>query len=179
MKKLLLLLFVCLTAAIAVRAQVQTCHIDGPANVRQQPNTSSAVMGRIKNRMVATVSHVSGNMWRIHNVYNPNGGSAYTGNVIGYYTHSQNLIFDINNAPRYSAPQVETYTCYIDGPANVRKQPNTKSAVMGSIRNRMKATVSHVQGDMWRIHNVYSTDGKKAYSGNVIGYYTHRQNLIF
>lgn len=179
MKKLLFLLFVCLATAFSVQAQKQTCHIDGPANVRQQPNTSSAIMGKIKNHMVATVSHVSGNMWRIHSVYNPNGGSAYTGNVIGYYTHSQNLIFDIDNSPRYSAPKVETYTCYIDGPANVRQQPNTKSPVMGSIRNHMRATVSHVRGDMWRIHNVYSTDGKKAYTGSVIGYYTHRQNLIF
>lgn len=179
MKKLLFLLFACL--ALTAQAQVITCHIDGPANVRQQPNTSSRIMGSIKNQMVATVSHVSGNMWRIHSVHNPAAGyvPAYTGKVVGYYTHRQNLIFDIDDSPRYSAPQVQTYTCYIDGPANVRQQPNTRSAVMGSIRNRMKATVSYVQGDMWRIHNVYSTDGRKAYSGSVIGYYTHRQNLIF
>lgn len=94
MKKLLSLLIACLTA-IAIQAQIISCHIDGPANVRQQPNTKSPVMGSIKNRMVAKVSHISGNMWKIHEVYNPQGGQAYTGKVIGYYTHKQNLIFDM------------------------------------------------------------------------------------
>lgn len=91
-------------AVMAVQAQTVTCHIDGPANVRQQPNTKSAVMGSIKNGMVATVSQVNGNMWKIHEVHNPRGGSAYTGRVVGYYTHRQNLIFDMggNDGGAYS-----------------------------------------------------------------------------
>lgn len=72
----------------------------------------------------------------------------------------------------------DAFTCIIDGPANVRQQPNTKSAVMGSIRNGMMATVSHVSGNMYKIHEVVSTDGRRAYTGKVIGYYTHRQNLV-
>lgn len=95
--KLLSLLLTCLMT-ITLQAQTIKCHIDGPANVRQQPNTKSAVMGSIKNGMVATVSHESGNMWKIRQVSNPHGGSAYTGKVIGYYTHKQNLIFDMGNS---------------------------------------------------------------------------------
>lgn len=72
----------------------------------------------------------------------------------------------------------DAFTCIIDGPANVRELPNTKSAVMGSIRNGMMATVSHVSGNMYQIHQVVSTDGRKEYSGKVIGYYTHRQNIV-
>lgn len=99
MKRLLSLLFACL-ATVAIQAQIMKCHIDGPANVRQHPNTKSAVMGSIKNGMVATVSHVQGNMWKIHSVQSPRGGSAYTGHVVGYYTHRQNLIFDIKDNSR-------------------------------------------------------------------------------
>ena len=88
MKKILSLLLA-LFIAITLQAQTVTCHIDGPANVRQQANTKSAVMGSIKNGMVATVSHASGNMWKIHEVHNPRGGSAYTGKVVGYYTHGK------------------------------------------------------------------------------------------
>lgn len=70
-------------------------------------------------------------------------------------------------------------TCRIDGPANVRQSPSGSSKVMGSIRNGCIAEVSHAAGDWWYIHNVYSKDNRSAYSGYAIGYYTHRQNLIF
>ena len=83
---------------VVLQAGQRKCHIDGPANVRQQPDTKSAVMGSIKNGMVAIVSHTSGNIWKIHAVYNPNGGQAYTGNIVGYYTHKQNLIFDMDGS---------------------------------------------------------------------------------
>lgn len=97
MRKFLIILFSFWVAVLTMQAQTVTCHIDGPANVRQQADTKSAVMGSIKNGMVATVSHASGNMWKIHEVHNPRGGSAYTGKVVGYYTHKQNLVFDMDD----------------------------------------------------------------------------------
>lgn len=102
MRRIVLFLIACV-AAIAMQAQIIKCHIDGPANVRQQANTKSAVVGSIKNGMVAEVSQYQGNMYKIHSVYNPYGGSAYTGKVVGYYTHRQNLIFDMSNSSNNSS----------------------------------------------------------------------------
>lgn len=102
MKRFLTLILACLAAVVTLQAQTVTCHIDGPANVRQQANTKSPVMGSIKNGMVATVSHAQGNMWKIHEVHNPRGGSAYTVKAVGYYTHKQNLVFDMDDTPDYS-----------------------------------------------------------------------------
>ncbi len=94
MKKFLSIIVLLVAFVSMAAAQRVTCRIDGPANVRQSASGSSKVMGSIRNGSIAEVSHASGDWWYIHNVYSRNGGSAYTGYAIGYYTHRQNLIFD-------------------------------------------------------------------------------------